>query len=123
MRRMYDQREITDIASKVSTTARLYNHKITVQDETAVFTCSILSRISSKFTIVQFQNSVRDRTLEHFKITTNGVTNEYMIKDAFETNVQGEHYMVVNYYTSYPGNNSVQKMILFTEITDQVTLL
>lgn len=123
MRRMYDQKEITDIASKVSTTARIYNHKITVQDETAVFTCSILSRIKSKFTVVQLQNSVRDRTLEHFKITTNGVTNEYMIKDAYETNVQGEHYMVVNYYTTYPGNDSTQKMILFTEFTDQVTLL
>ena len=123
MRRMYHQKEITDIASKVSTTARIYNHKITVQDETAVFTCSILSRISSKFTIVQFQNAVRDRTLEHFKITTDGVTNEYMIKYALETNIQGEHYMVVNYYTSYPGSNSVQKMILFTEVTDQVTLL
>ena len=123
MRRMYDQKEITDIASKVSTTARIYNHKITVQDDTAVFTCSILSRIKSKFTIAQLQNSVRDRTLEHFKITTNGVTNEYMIKDAYETNVQGEHYMVVNYYTTYPGNDSTQKMILFTEFTDQVTLL
>ena len=123
MRRMYDQKEITDIASKVSTTARVYNHKITVQDETAVFTCSILSRIKSKFTIAQLQNSVRDRTLEHFKITTNGVTNEYMIKDAYETNVQGEHYLVVNYYTTYPGNDSTQKMILFTEFTDQVTLL
>ena len=123
MRRMYDQKEITDIASKVSTTARVYNHKITVQDDTAVFTCSILSRIKSKFTIAQLQNSVRDRTLEHFKITTNGVTNEYMIKDAYETNVQGEHYLVVNYYTTYPGNDSTQKMILFTEFTDQVTLL
>lgn len=123
MRRMYDQKEITDIASKVSTTARIYNHKITVQDETAVFTCSILSRIKSKFTVVQLQNSIRDRTLEHFKITIDGVINEYMIKDAYETNVQGEHYLVVNYYTSYPGNNSTQKMILFTEFTDQVTLL
>lgn len=122
MRRMYDQKEITDIASKANTT-RLYNHRITVQDETAVYTCSIPSRIRSKFTIVQLQNSMRDRNLEHFKITTNGVTNEYMIKDAFETNVQGEHYLVVNYYTSYPGNNSTQKMILFTEFTDQLSLL